>query len=56
MKNVSEDYTLDDNGKNFKNKLKDIGLTVNQFLDLRDQWNKLSGESKYILLKEEYNK
>ena len=41
------------NGIEFKEVLKQYNLTVNQLLDLRDDWNRLSAEEKYTLLKQE---
>ena len=40
-------------GAEFREILKQHNLTVNQLLDLRDEWNRLSAEEKYTLLKQE---
>ena len=40
-------------GAEFREILKKYNLTVNQLLDLRDEWNRLSAEEKYTLLKQE---
>jgi len=40
-------------GTEFRDILKKHNLTVNQFLDLRDEWNRLPAKDKYTLLMQE---
>lgn len=42
--------------KDFSSKLKDHNLTVNNFLDLRDEWNSLSWVTKGLLLNNDNSK
>lgn len=42
-------------GVEFREILKQHNLNINQFLDLRDDWNRLSAKEKYMLLKQEEN-
>lgn len=44
------------NGVEFREILKQHNLNINQFLDLRDDWNRLSAKEKYTLLKQEEQK
>ena len=43
-------------GVEFREILKQHNLSINQFLDLRDDWNRLSAKEKYMLLKQEEQK
>ena len=43
-------------GVEFREILKQHNLSINQFLDLRDDWNRLSAKEKYALLKQEEQK
>lgn len=43
------------NDMEFKKNLKKHNLTINQFLDLKDDWYRLEPEEQYALLTEDKN-